>query len=49
MNVKTLIEELRKFDLEAEIKISQDEEGNEFKKIDGVYETEEGIIIYPFG
>ena len=51
MKVKELIRQLTEkgIDPEREIKISQDEDGNLFKKIDGVYETDGELIIYPYG
>ena len=51
MKVKELIRQLteKKIDPEREIKISQDEEGNLIKEIDGVYETDGELIIYPYG
>ncbi|MFC1588569.1 hypothetical protein ACFL54_09670 [Planctomycetota bacterium] len=48
MKIEELIKELQEYDKNQEIKISQDEEGNLFKEIEGVYETDEGIVIYPY-
>ena len=51
MQVKELIRQLRNTPPSLVVKVSVDEEGNEFKDIDEVfYETNSSeIIIYPFG
>ncbi len=49
MKVKKLIEQLKEVDADKEVKISIDEVGDIFKKIDCVDEVNGKIIIYPFG
>jgi len=50
MLVKQLISILQKFEQDKEIKISIDEEGNDFKSIDEVaYDGECDYVIWPYG
>ncbi len=49
MKIKELIKRLKGADPEREIKLSIDEEGNDFKEIDGIYESDGDLIIYPYG
>lgn len=51
MKIKELIKELKKFNEDREIYLSQDEEGNEYKKIAEIEDFGEegsGIVIFPF-